>query len=1419
MKLSKMETTPTSLGIRTHQMFSGLGAGNIGDELMMLGFLNLIQPGDGSAIEIWHESSPDIPWFPRKYAFIPWLKDHLCERSVLASQAVLLVGGTSVAETSGVEWPLGAMKKRLMFCHENSIPVHVVGIGVDHLTNPDAIKIFQDAFLPIKSWSVRSINCRNALTALGVSESRIAVASDLAWLYEPEKDCRAWAASKWQSLGIDLDRPLIGVNVVREIWGQNKTLYQHIAMALDRIVETLNAQIAFMCNEVREGDYFDHAAALSVIEMMKSPAVFLPNHYYHPDEMIALLSHVDISLSQRYHFTIQSIIAGTVPVSFARGQKLTVLMEELGMEACGSMDIADPDTVCGNVVEALESRAYWRRHLALMKNLMQLRAVHNGGFIRHLSASQVMPDCFSVAAGRPAVEPVSGLAAVNELEPFGYQSFSVRFVAGWFEEEVDASGNWRWSDGQGVIELYCDKDMALEIQFEIYSVPTDNRIAVLWNDHQIKEIDNDWLGFQRVLPMVLDLKKGAGFLTFRSDKNPVQLPADSRDLSFSIKNFRVKTIPSSPAASENEVLSQQPRETLEEEHNLMTRKEDENSVLVLSFDSLGDIVLRQPLFVSLLDRGYSITVLVRTGYEHILPILDSRLSVLTVDIDPYQEITESVSDKLNLLFKRIQSFNPDRIICCPYQRTFLDEWILKTFSQCKRYGLNGICFPYDQEIVDQLYIPNTVLFDCAVDCDVRESDIQKNSRLLTTFLNEEINYRPCIRVTAVIAEKTDAVLIKFGLYRGKFAVICPVGIANVKIKTWPNENYAALIDAIQGQCGLEVLIICQQFETSNVNEILIHTAHPERFKIWIGEKDETDVLVGLMEASRIYIGNDTGPMHIAAALNKPVIAIFGGGHWPRFLPKTDRFAVFTQELPCFYCEWNYCIFENAPCVKQIDIETVKQTVTKMLQDEKMENLIHLGNPDTCQQVKRVMKNHALGPEDRMPFNLVLHGLPKITIVTPSYNQGQFLEECIDSVLSQNYPNLEYIIMDGGSTDNSVEIIQKYEKYLTYWQSRPDGGHYPALDEGFKKSTGSIMAWINSDDKYHKNAFYIAAYVFLMHDPIEWIMGRPTNWNEDGNLRDICADVPLWNRQMYLNRQYRDPTIQQESVFWRRSLWEKAGGYIEKKWELAGDLELWRRFFRHAGLTTVNALMGGFRNQPDQKTKKHLDEYFQEAESIIDEEAASFAQGEFTHIPASTSQLDISEQVMDSFIRTLAKIGYHSPFRYVTFDDKRLVAAREALVVSEWDRRLQYDQVRQLTKWMKESEASYGVDRQSWLEQTQKLIEWLKESEKDRGDRLVVINNLQARLEAVEQEKQKQIAALTERLTTTEAEKNACMECIHDLEAVLKEANRKAEMLGNAYQTLENSFVVRKARQMGFIQVGRLCEKTLSEAETKDVDHE
>ena len=129
--------------------------------------------------------------------------------------------------------------------------------------------------------------------------------------------------------------------------------------------------------------------------------------------------------------------------------------------------------------------------------------------------------------------------------------------------------------------------------------------------------------------------------------------------------------------------------------------------------------------------------------------------------------------------------------------------------------------------------------------------------------------------------------------------------------------------------------------------------------------------------------------------------------------------------------------------------------------------------------------------------------PKISIVTPSYNQAQFLERTILSVLNQNYPNLEYIIIDGGSTDGSVEIIKKYEKYLAYWISEKDKGQAHAINKGFEKATGELVGWQNSDDIYLPNAFYKVVEIFREKPDYDVYFGNIYFIDEsDSIIRDL-----------------------------------------------------------------------------------------------------------------------------------------------------------------------------------------------------------------------------------------------------------------------------------------------------------------------------
>jgi glycosyltransferase involved in cell wall biosynthesis len=225
--------------------------------------------------------------------------------------------------------------------------------------------------------------------------------------------------------------------------------------------------------------------------------------------------------------------------------------------------------------------------------------------------------------------------------------------------------------------------------------------------------------------------------------------------------------------------------------------------------------------------------------------------------------------------------------------------------------------------------------------------------------------------------------------------------------------------------------------------------------------------------------------------------------------------------------------------------------------------------------------------------------PKISIITPCYNSGKYLEDTIVSVLQQGYPNLEYIIIDGGSTDNSIDIINKYQNQLTYWVSEKDNGIYDAVQKGFLNSTGEIMAWINADDLYHKQSFFIIAEIFSSFPCINWLVGASTQWDEYGRCINI-SQSRKFTRYDFLIGDFK--WVQQESCFWRRSLWEKAGSHVDAALLYAGDLDLWMRFSRSEQLYVTNALIGGFRlRSSNQLSLDNMPNYLKEVGEILKKE--------------------------------------------------------------------------------------------------------------------------------------------------------------------------------------------------------------------------
>lgn len=206
---------------------------------------------------------------------------------------------------------------------------------------------------------------------------------------------------------------------------------------------------------------------------------------------------------------------------------------------------------------------------------------------------------------------------------------------------------------------------------------------------------------------------------------------------------------------------------------------------------------------------------------------------------------------------------------------------------------------------------------------------------------------------------------------------------------------------------------------------------------------------------------------------------------------------------------------------------------------------------------------------------------KISIITPSFNQDQYIENTIQSVLNQDYSNLEYIIIDGGSSDKTVEIIKKYEKHLHYWISETDNGQSHAINKGFEKATGEIIAWINSDDIYFPGTFKKVNDIFNSNSEIDVLYSNGVWINEKGEVIHRRKNLPFHYKTWFYGMA--DPF--QPEVFYRHEVLNKAG-YIDDSFTMMMDREWWIRMANNnCRFLYVDDEFAGLRKYGQTKTAK------------------------------------------------------------------------------------------------------------------------------------------------------------------------------------------------------------------------------------------
>ena len=358
---------------------------------------------------------------------------------------------------------------------------------------------------------------------------------------------------------------------------------------------------------------------------------------------------------------------------------------------------------------------------------------------------------------------------------------------------------------------------------------------------------------------------------------------------------------------------------------------DPQRILLPRFDTLGDIVLLEG-FLESLQKLYpraKLVLLVRTGYETLSPLFPKRIEWMTTDIDPLGALPDVLL--CEKLIHELANGKGELLLATSYNRTWADDLVAARLTGAKRFALGE---PAEipglyQDLFSRLSLSLDCPYDQFVPVDETHHETEKYQLLFKALGGKSKLPEPSLSVPEKHKKAAKRILDEAGLKSKNFCLCFPAGTQQVSIKSWSPERFAEIIAWMENEYQLPSLVAAHQSEEDCI-EAVVHLAGKGKAdpRVWLGKDGEIPVLAALAAAAKMYVGNDTGPMHIAAAVNTPVVAIFGGGTWPRFRPRGDRSLAIAGEMPCFGCGWD-CIFADAPCMSLVAVKDVQKAIVAL----------------------------------------------------------------------------------------------------------------------------------------------------------------------------------------------------------------------------------------------------------------------------------------------------------------------------------------------------------------------------------------------------------------------------------------------------------------------------------------------------------
>jgi ADP-heptose:LPS heptosyltransferase/glycosyltransferase involved in cell wall biosynthesis len=362
------------------------------------------------------------------------------------------------------------------------------------------------------------------------------------------------------------------------------------------------------------------------------------------------------------------------------------------------------------------------------------------------------------------------------------------------------------------------------------------------------------------------------------------------------------------------------------------------SIVYLRPDTIGDLIIFSSALAELQaawpDARH--TLVVRSGYETLAPLFPASLRWHVARLNPFKQKPSACRAELAALLAEMEALQPDLIVAPTLNRTWLEAAVAAHFPKIRSVvlGAQDVDPIFAAALRLELGVAVASAFSEVVPAAAQTTDWENQHRLVDHLLaraRPAARPLPAVTIPAAASAQATSVLAAAKLTAGTFAAVFPAGLANVQVKAWPTSKFAETVLFLQRERALPVLLLGHTSEAAILEAVASETVRlgGTRPALWLGRDGEVPVLAALLHAARLYVGHDTGALHLAAAVGRPVVGIFGGGHWPRFRPAARQGISVVQPLPCFGCNWD-CHFGDGPCVKTLAPADVRRAVEQLL---------------------------------------------------------------------------------------------------------------------------------------------------------------------------------------------------------------------------------------------------------------------------------------------------------------------------------------------------------------------------------------------------------------------------------------------------------------------------------------------------------